>query len=221
MSVLIDLVGQRFGRLIVLSRDPEGTGRKVRWNCRCDCGVLTSVSGNNLRAGKTQSCGCLQRELAAERQRTHGATERGNHWPEWGVYCQMLNRCYRPETDSYRNYGGRGIQVCDRWRFGEDGKSGFECFIDDMGRRPASGLSIDRFPDNDGNYEPGNCRWATASQQQLNARTAVRLEFGGREMAASEWADELGMPVKALYHRISRGWTVERALTQPLRGSHA
>jgi hypothetical protein len=218
MTALIDLTGQRFGRLSVQSRDPEKS-RRVRWLCLCDCGATSSIAGYKLVAGISKSCGCLQKELMAARSLTHGATTRDDRWPEWGIWRAMINRCYRPKTKSYPNYGGRGISVCDRWRFGDGSKTGFECFIEDVGRRPSPDLSLDRYPDNDGNYEPGNFRWATSSEQQLNSRSAVVLEFGGKRLSMQDWADSTGIPYKALSSRLSRGWTVERALTQTPRGA--
>lgn len=166
--IATDMIGQRFGRLLVVRR-AGSRRRKAVWSCRCDCGNDHEVVGQDLRAGKSHSCGCLQRELISARKTTHGATTTAGHWPEWGVWRQMLNRCYRPATASFRNYGGRGIRVCDRWRHGADGQTGFECFVADVGRRPGPSLQIDRI-DNDGDYEPGNCRWVTAKQQAANRR---------------------------------------------------
>ena len=100
---------------------------------------------------------------------THGATRKGKHWPEYGVWEQMKNRCYRKTTASFKYYGARGIKVCDRWLHGEGGKSGFECFITDMGRRPDKGYSVDR-KRTEGDYEPSNCKWSTAKEQAANRR---------------------------------------------------
>lgn len=172
MTVAVNLIGQRFGRLRVIER--AGSQRnKAAWKCICDCGESMVTKGYYLRKGKTKSCGCFQREGIAERRHKHGATRKGAHWPEYGIWFSMLNRCYRPEAGSFKYYGERGITVCDRWRFGELGKTGFECFIEDMGRRPSAELSIDRV-NNDGNYEPTNCQWATMSMQRANQRPYKR-----------------------------------------------
>ena len=174
MSAAVDLSGKRFGRLTVTSRTivTLASGRKVTaWECQCDCGNNTVVLMTSLQSGRSSSCGCLQSELTRTRFTKHGATHKDARWPEWGVWNSMIMRCHNPATRAFRNYGGRGISVCSRWRFGEDGKTGFECFIEDVGRRPADGLSIDRI-DNDGNYEPGNVRWATAKEQAANRRTS-------------------------------------------------
>jgi len=174
MTALIEMAGQKFGRLTVVRR--SGTSRKKAvWHCECDCGQSMETKGTYLRAGITKSCGCLQRELLSERRTKHGATRKNSHWPEYGIWFTMINRCYRPEADSYKYYGARGIYVCDRWRDGEGCLSGFECFIADMGRRPHANLSIDRI-NNDGPYAPGNCRWATGAVQRLNQRPRQKKE---------------------------------------------
>lgn len=169
MTVAINLMGLKFGRLTVI-KDAGSDGRRRMWLCSCECGIVKTYQGQRLRVGKTTSCGCFQRESTAQRRLKHGATTVANRWPEWGIWRAMINRCYRPQTKGYERYGARGITVCDRWRFGEDGKTGFECFIVDMGRRPSPELSIDR-KDNDGPYTKLNCRWVTSLEQAQNRRS--------------------------------------------------
>jgi len=126
----------------------------------------------------------------------------------------MVKRCHHTNGSGYENYGARGITVCDRWRFGEDGKSGLELFAADMGPKPSPKHSIDRM-DNDGNYEPGNCRWATAEEQANNTRANRRIEFRGETKTVTQWAQTLGVDMYLVSHRLAAGWSVERALTDP------
>jgi hypothetical protein len=158
----VDLTGHRFGRLIALRRTYEN--KRSMWLCRCDCGESKLVPYASLAYGLTRSCGCLQRELISKRTFRHGeARSPGREETvEYKTWAAMLGRCRNPKHQAYKNYGGRGITVCDRWLT-------FENFLADMGRRPSKELSIDRI-NNDGNYEPGNCRWATRKEQIANQR---------------------------------------------------
>ena len=156
----IDITGQRFGRLSVDERGPSSNGM-VQWWCRCDCGSRVLVRGAYLRSGHTLSCGCLQREKAQDGKPSlvHGHRLEDARTPTYFTWDTMIARCTRPSSPSYRYYGERGITVCERWRI-------FENFLADMGERP-EGKTLDRI-DNDGNYEPGNCRWATPTEQIAN-----------------------------------------------------
>lgn len=128
--------------------------------------------------------------------------------PEYTAWVNMRGRCLNPNNAGYKNYGGRGIMVCTRWK-------AFTAFYADMGPRLLPSLTIDRI-NNDGDYEPGNCRWATQKQQRRNARSNHHLTFHGETMCMSEWEERLGMNPSVLSSRIRRGWNVERALTEPL-----
>lgn len=144
-------------------------GKVSSWWCRCECGGISKPAYNMLVHDLVKSCGCLniQRRLAACRKYGGFAAE---SMPEYNSWHAMKYRCSNKKARCYQNYGGRGITVCDRWKHGEGGKNGYQCFLEDMGRKPSKLHSLDRFPDNNGNYEPGNFRWATKSQQQINRR---------------------------------------------------
>lgn len=168
-----DASGQRFDRLVAqwpVGRSGCGTPRIV-WLCLCDCGQLTTAYVNHLRRGAIRSCGCLNIEVMVKRNKTnppslkHGHSRDSGCSPEYNSWSGMMNRCYQINAPYYKDWGGRGIIVCERWH-------DFRNFLADMGKRPI-GKSIDRFPNNDGNYEPTNCRWATQSEQSLNSRRSI------------------------------------------------
>lgn len=162
-----DLTDQHFGRLTVLSRAPNGgkDNRRTRWNCLCDCGNKTVVDGSNLQIGCIRSCGCLLRELEARGGGAlkHGACRGGHRLPEYVLWCGMIARCTNPKNKRWTDYGGRGIVVCQRWRWS------FAAFFKDMGKRPTPKHSLERNNNNRG-YSPANCRWATNAEQSTNRR---------------------------------------------------
>lgn len=197
-----DLTGRKIGRWSVLGRS-KSIDKRVYWDCRCDCGTERAVRFDKV----TESCGCLSRELAKKRFTTHGMS--GS--PEYLAWENMIVRCENPRHKHFRHYGGRGIKVCSRWR------NSFEEFFEDMGKRPSSKHSIDRI-NNDGNYEPGNCRWATRIVQARNTRDFITVLFNGKNQSLQEWANETGIPRNRLYDRLYReGWSMERALTTPMK----
>lgn len=166
----IQMVGCVYGRLTVLSEEKERKGSKIKYLCLCSCGTTISVMGGDLRSGHTQSCGCYQLEQASNKNGTHRKT-RTKTWTAW---VNMRRRCYESSCEMYHNYGGRGIEVCDRWNPKAGGS--FENFLSDMGECPA-GLSIDRIDVNK-NYNPENCRWASAKLQSFNRRLCKRNTTG-------------------------------------------
>lgn len=195
-----DLTGQRFGRLVVTERGPNGSNRATRWFCQCDCGGNTLAEGNALKNGHTTSCGCARINALT----THGKTKT----PEYRAWTSMRCRCYRTRDISYPRYGALGIRVCDRWLHS------FENFLADMGERPGTGYSLDRI-DSKGDYCPENCRWATSSTQARNRRSSRFVSFNGRTQTVSEWAREQGFLPGLIHGRLRRGWSIADALTLP------
>jgi hypothetical protein len=198
-----DITGNVYGRWTVLERyDAE------RWTCRCQCGTTKPIYAYSLKNGDSKSCGCYRKAMAPYILRVHGHSA-GSITREYRIWKNMNRRCYTPSAKSYRIYGERGIAVCDAWR------RSYQTFLADMGPCPA-GRSIDRI-DNNGNYEPGNCRWAEKKQQSRNTRQNVRLTLNGRTMTVVEWAEALEISAKCLYSRKKLGWSDHRALTEPVR----
>lgn len=205
---IIDLTNQRFERLTVIGRAENTSQGQARWNCRCDCGNSVTVASVVLRDGRSRSCGCLKVDMLTERSTKHGHANSGQITPTYHSWAGMIARCRDKKHRSFKNYGGRGITVCDRW-------GNFQAFLEDMGEKP-SGMSIDRI-NGSGNYEPGNCRWATANQQARNKRNNVRLLFNGEEKTAADWAEIAGISAKTITERILAGWSVEESLTVPAK----
>lgn len=195
MSKIIDMVGKKCGRLTVVSRSSENEGTKAQWVCLCDCGNTKIVTGDKLRRGHTQSCGCLHSDVCAALLKTHGYSSTPTH-TSW---AGMKQRCFDPNATSYPRYGACGITVCDRW------VNSFENFLADMGERP-DGYSLDRI-DPEKNYEPGNCRWATDEEQANNKKNNRRIDMNGRLVTVAEASRLTGIPGHILYRRVSKGWS--------------
>lgn len=191
--------GDKYGRLTVVAELPVviKNSRYIRvFQCQCECGTLTEVRLYNLRNGGVVSCGCAHFKYKNGEYKS--ATYRS-----WDM---MKQRCTNPRDPAYHNYGGRGIEVCERWLH-------FQNFLMDMGERPSLKHSIDRYPDANGPYAPGNCRWATRGQQNRNRRNNVLLTFNGETKCAADWADSIGMHRRTLLSRLLRGYSTEEALT--------
>lgn len=190
--------GQCFGAWTVIAEAPRGHSPGVRWRCRCACGQERDVYQSALRSGDSKSCGCLR---YADRVRKHGHTgarHNGRASPEYRTWQAIQTRCYKSNSDSYPYYGGRGIAVCDRWR----GEDGFINFVADMGNRPSKEHSIDRI-DNNGDYSPDNCRWATTKEQMGNRSDTVRVRFRGVDRCVSQVAADLGVAPSTLQNRLA------------------
>lgn len=171
------------------------------------------VDGSKLKSGHSKSCGCLIGDVLLKRNFIHGNTFRGKTSKEYHTWSGMKKRCYNPKEPAYRNYGGRGIEVCPEW------KDSFETFLVDMGPAPGSEYSIDRI-NNDGNYEPSNCRWATRGEQNVNKRTTRWLEYDGKNLPCSEWSKITGLSPTTLCERLQDGWSAEKILTTPKADKH-
>lgn len=199
-SNTIDLTGKKFGKLTVIKRDGSTADHKAKWLCECECGNETSVSGCQLRNGKTTSCGCARRGNVV-----HGMSKT----PTYKTWRDMRKRCNNPNATGYENYGGRGISVCKEW-------DDFMVFLRDMGERP-EGTTIDRI-DVNGNYEASNCRWATQEQQNNNTRRTIKVTIDGVTKSLKQWSNTLGVNYKSVNSRVSvLGWSPIDALTRKVR----
>lgn len=208
--MITDRAGERYGRLAVVAFSGLDAYGRSLWDCLCECGRSKVVPGGHLRSGHTRSCGCLLTEVARRPVRHgHGRGQRnGGVTAEYGAWRNMKTRCLNPRSSDFANYGGRGITVCARWR------AGFEYFLADMGPRPSSGHTLDRI-DNDGPYEPGNCRWATQREQGNNKRTNRHVTIDGRRLTISEAARTYAIDRRSLTEvaRPGRGRFIYHGLT--------
>lgn len=188
-------------------------GKRSTWCwCRCTCGKEKWIVKYALKYSR--SCGCLKREmhsLAGKQSRTHGESRSSStHMPEYRAWEAMIKRCENPSHESYPRYGGRGIIVCHRWR------ESYEDFLSDVGRKPTPKHSLDRYPDYNGNYEPGNVRWATVIQQGRNRSQNKLYTYNGKTQCVAQWADDYAINQETLGTRLRRGMSIEDALVMPL-----
>lgn len=205
MSRYTDITGHRFGRLVAI----EYLGHS-KWKCLCDCGNEHITAYNALNKGMTLSCGCYHREVCSNKP-AHNRTHNMKDTPEFNIWSMMKNRCTNPNCNRHQFYKDKGIKVCDRWL----GPNGFQNFILDMGMRPGPSYSIDRI-DNDGDYTPENCRWATKKEQSNNQSRNLIVNYNGREQTLALWCDELGLNYKRTWRRLKLGWSPARAFEEPL-----
>lgn len=210
-----DLTGVTFNHLtgIRFSRMHQ---RQSYWIFRCRCGAEKEIRSSHAVSGQIKSCGCSTTEMQSARHTRHGYWKGNISAPEYSAWCLARTRCHNSNNQAFKDYGARGITMCDRWRFGEGGKTGFECFIADMGDRPSRLHTLDRI-NNDQGYSAENCRWATRMQQQRNRRANRLVAFAGREMCVSEAIEAAGsvIEIDRVVKRLNRGWSVEDAVSLP------
>lgn len=197
-----------FGSWTVLDKP----GRR-KWLCRCVCGTERLVVAVDLRNGKSTNCGCIRyvrfREAGRLAKVKHGLEGSS----EYRIWTDMRRRCHDPRRPDFKNYGARGVTVCDQWRFGFGSLTGFEVFYRDMGPRPSKAHTLDRV-DNAAPYCAQNCRWSTRIQQERNKRTSRVIEVGGETMTVTEAAERHGLPAATVFTRLRLGWSPEEALTK-------
>lgn len=196
MAKFEDLVNKKFGRLLVTGYHGR-RGAKSKWNCVCDCGSPAIVFANCLKSGMTKSCGCIRKERAQTIKLSHGMAES----KEFNAWMHAKSRCSNPNNIGFKHYGGRGIAVCEKWA------KDFSAFFADMGPCPP-GMSIERV-DVNGNYEPGNCKWATQAEQTLNTRRTRWIECNGQRKPLAVWAREIGATQQNLRSRLKNGYSLK------------
>jgi hypothetical protein len=201
MPLFKDLTGMVFNRWTVIERDIT-RNKHTYWKCRCSCGTLKSIESGSLIMGSSKSCSCLVADNNRDRLTTHGRTES----VEYGIWCNIKVRCLNKNGQDFHNYKGRGITVCQEWI------DSFEAFFNYIGERPTPYHSIDRI-NNDGNYCPGNVRWATKWEQANNTRVNRLLEFKGETNTLAEWGKIFNIKPGIIHKRLKRGWSMEDALT--------
>ncbi len=198
------MTGQRFGSLVAFSIDREKTRRgRTYWFFKCDCGTVVSISRDHMRNGERTSCGCKTEHSTRFKER-HGLSFSAEH----RAWARMKSDCFNPKTERFHNYGGRGITVAKEW------VDNFEAFYAHIGPRPSSKHSVDRI-DVEGNYEPGNVRWATLVEQCRNRRNNIHATINGDTKCVSEWCDLLGIKRNLAYQRIRKGWDPAKAILTP------
>lgn len=198
-----NLLGRTFSRWTVIGLARIGKGGARTWICQCVCGTKLDVPTHALLSGNSRSRKCLRNERLAESRVKHGKSKTS----EYNIWRGIKDRCLNPKSQQYDNYGGRGITICDEWR------DSFIDFYKYVGSKPNQKDEIDRFPDNNGNYEPGNVRWATRKQQTRNTRVNHQLTFNGKTQCVGAWAEELGVNRYTILKRIKKGWPNEKVFS--------
>ena len=212
MTKVLDLTGQKFGRLTVIKRVDNDKKGDSCWLCKCDCGNYKVVGSNNLKSGNVKSCGCLRESMAKTKLYIHGKYKTRL----FRLWSNIKTRCYNKKEKAYKYYGGRGITMCDEWL--SDFMNFYNWAIDNGYDENAKKYecTIDRIDNNKG-YFPDNCRWVTQQIQNRNKRTNKNITYNGETHCLMEWAEILGVNYKSLCNRFSYGWSLDRIFNQPYR----
>jgi hypothetical protein len=214
MGIKIDLTGQKFNRLTVIREAPKRKNyTSMYWLCECECKKYIIVSAVDLKRGHTKSCGCYRSEMVIKKnisRKTHGQTTKGNISHEYRIWCGIKNRCYNSNHTYYKHYGGRGIKMYFEWI------NSFDCFYAYVGKSPTKKHTIDRI-NNDGNYEPGNVRWATMKEQANNRSNTRYFNYNGKLLTISQLSDISNISYTTLKYRLNKEWTLEKAMTEPIK----
>jgi hypothetical protein len=199
-------IGMKFGRWTIKKFLYETKHRDKYYLCVCDCGTEKEVNLKSMKRGLSTSCGCRRSEVTTVRSIRHGHSKRINKSSEYRAWCNIRNRCLNHNVKSYKDYGGRGIKVCDAWL------NSFENFLKDMGEKPSEKHTIDRI-DVNGNYEPSNCRWATTVEQSRNKRNTVLISYDGKSLTLSEWSELTGVKRSTLSMRFyNYNWSAKEVI---------
>jgi hypothetical protein len=206
-----DLVGKRFGNLLVIERYGSDKYNRAIWLCLCDCGNQKKINSNHLLTGNTKSCGCLYNNN--NNSFKHGQCKNGKPSKTYYTWSEMNRRCTDKKHKSYKYYGGRKIKVCNRWS--KNNPKGFINFLEDVGEI-SRGLTIDRINNND-NYYNKNCRLVTSKEQSRNKKNNINLSYNGKILCLKDYCKELNLNYNTIIKRITKGWPLEKALTTPIR----
>lgn len=206
-----EFINKKFGRLLAIGEGDKNKNRRTI-KCLCDCGGIKNILPTSLRNGYTKSCGCLSIEHKnnfGNKYITHNQTNKNSEFSsEYKIFRGIKERCYNPNNPAYKNYGGRGITLCNRWL--EPNGQGFINFLNDVGQRPTKKHSIDRFPDKNGNYTPDNCRWATDSEQVRNRRNTKLIEYNNEIKSLAEWCEIFNIKYHSAFYRLNKNWTLDK-----------
>ena len=210
MGCFIDLTGKKFGKLLVIKRVENDKYSNLNWECLCDCGNRKIIRGAHLRDGLTKSCGCYNYEQSTAFGKKWGGNNKTHGMKRTRLYylwSNMKARCYNPKADSFKYYGGKGIKVCEEWK-----KNFVEFYKWSIENGYRDDLTIDRI-NNNKNYSPDNCKWATMKEQQNNRGNNHTLFFNGESHTLAEWADILGIKYSYLHDRLRRGWNMDKIIS--------